>query len=216
MELTGDTNGHVTEEYGERHGAPKKITCRYLTITSKYGTLSLEVTEVASYDPRPTLREYNEFTEDGELISSTLTRRPKKVKGRWYFVNSNKFNAYMLKQKSLVAVKVLLYLASKMTFTSPLVKTTKTFLATQVGCTPKQIWQAVQQLKKDALLVETSVDGQAAYLLNPNYFTIGGNVRSEQVKLWEQLTKPAEEKPKKYIDKETGEVIYYDSESENL
>lgn len=157
---------------------------------------------------RGTIREYNEFDANGELISSTITKRPRKIRGRWFFVHSTKINDYLLKQTSLVKVKVLMLIASKMTMTTPLVKTTKTALAMRSNSSTKQVWQAVKDLEADGMIIELKDEGQTGFLINPDFMTMGSATRDEHVKMWNELTDGGHRQlGRKRIDKETGEVL---------
>lgn len=157
---------------------------------------------------RGTIREYNEFDANGELISSTITKRPRKLQGRWFFVHSTKVNEYLLKQTSLVKVKILMLIASKMTMASPLVKATKTALAMRSNASTKQVWQAVKDLEADGILIEVKDDGQTGFLINPNFISLGSATRDLHLRLWKEYTDDGHRQlTKKTIDKETGEVL---------
>lgn len=164
-------------------------------------------------------RKYEEYSEEGELIFSSVTQRPKTIQGRWFAMHNGKIDKYIFEQTSLVKVKILMLLGAKMILDNPYIKITKAKIAAIIGHSVKQVWQAMKSLENDNLIMETNIDGQTAFIINPAYISKGSKARQIHMEEWENLQrgqKPAPESEEsqteqmedgKIINKETGEIM---------
>lgn len=140
-------------------------------------------------------------------------------------MHNGKIDKYIFAQSSLVKVKILMLLGAKMILDNPYVKITKAKIASIIGHSVKQVWQAMKSLENDNLVMETNIDGQTAFILNPAYISKGSKARQIHMEEWESLKRgntPSPESPDaeterigsgRIIIKETGEII---EESEKI
>ena len=162
-------------------------------------------------------RKYEEYSDAGELIFSNLSQKPRSIQGRWFAMHNGKIDKFIFGEKSLVSVKILVLLGSKMILDHPYIKITKAKIASIIGHSVKQVWLALKELEKQRIVLETQVDGQTAFIINPAYISKGSKARLYHIEEWKALTETGEPnmsdeegkiiKGSKRIDKETGEVI---------
>lgn len=138
------------------------------------------------------LRQYSLFTDDGELISTTLTKKPR-LAGDWIVFYKGQLKRLAESQVEASTLRVYLWLASKQTFEN-YVMTTRATIATKLNLSKITVHRAINWLIENQYLIEAKVEGNVGYLLNPDITTKGAKNKAERKGLWETIKKIAKEK----------------------
>lgn len=138
------------------------------------------------------LRQYSLFTDDGELISTTLTKKPR-LAGDWVVFYKGQLKKLAESNVEASTLRVYLWLASKQTFENYVMTTRKT-IAEKLNLSKITVHRAINWLIENQYLIEAKVEGNVGYLLNPDVTTKGAKNKAERKGLWETIKRIAIEK----------------------
>lgn len=92
------------------------------------------------------------------------------------------------------ALKIFLYIAHKQGYGNPVFgfRCSKKHLSEVLKIERTTVWDALKYLREKFLVLETIVDGQSEFMVNPSYITIGSDKKSrlrEWSRRWEEYFK---------------------------
>ena len=131
------------------------------------------------------LRQYSLFTDDGELISTTLTKKPR-LAGDWIVFYKGQLKKLAESNVEASTLRVYLWLASKQTFEN-YVMTTRSTIAEKLNLSKITVHRAINWLICNGYLIEAKVEGNVGYLLNPDITTKGAKNKAEKQTLWGRI-----------------------------
>lgn len=129
--------------------------------------------------------EYNLFDDYGELISSTVRRKPR-LRGDWIVFYKKPLRKLAEEAPDLATVKIYLWLASKQTF-EDYVMTTRKQISITLGFTRQTVAKAIAWLTAHHYLTEQDVEGNRGYLLNPDITVKGAGKKESVSKRWRMV-----------------------------
>ena len=136
------------------------------------------------------LRQYSLFTDNGELISTTLTKKPN-LKGDWIVFYKKPLKELAKSDADLSAIKIYLWLSGKQTFEN-YVMTTRKNIQEELKLSKSTVQRALKWLVNNGYLIIANVEGNTGFLLNPTVTTKGAKNKTERQTLW-QLAKERNE-----------------------
>lgn len=89
------------------------------------------------------------------------------------------------------ALNIFLYIAHKQGYGNPIFgyRCTKKHLQETLSLSRTQVWESLKYLREKFLVLETTIDGQTEFMVNPSYITIGSDKKSrlrEWSRRWEE------------------------------
>lgn len=169
-------------------------------------------------DKRVAWRRFVQYNRKGELISDTVTSKPRRLEGEWIVFYKKPLKQLAVDAPPLSILRIYLYLASKQTFeTYVLVSPTK--IMRDLGISKKTFYDGIKYLKENGYVQQHEHEGNIAWLLNPNLTTRGRGNNDVKNSLWTLTNKDATVGQsskqvsnvvggkKKIIDRRTGEIL---------
>ena len=89
------------------------------------------------------------------------------------------------------ALNIFLYIAHKQGYGNPVYgfRCSKKHLQETLSLSRTQVWESLKLLREKFLVLETTIDGQSEFMVNPSYITIGSDKKSrlrEWSRRWEE------------------------------
>ena len=177
-------------------------------------SLDLENLEVKSKDKRVAWRRFAQYNAKGELVSDTVTSRPRQLGGEWIVFYKKALKQLVMECPALSVIRIYLYLASKQTFETFVIVTPAKIMS-DLQIARKTYYDGMKWLKENGYVQQHEHDGNIAWLLNPTKTTRGRGQQSVKNSLWSITNKQAGkgqsatqvQQKKKSIDTETGEIL---------
>ena len=93
--------------------------------------------------------------------------------------------------KTPSALKIFLYIAHKQGYGNPVFgfRCSKKHLSETLGIERSTVWDSLKLLREKFLVLESTIDGQTEFMVNPSYITIGSDKKSrlrEWSRRWEE------------------------------
>lgn len=127
------------------------------------------------------------YDDDGEIIVDTV-RKSRSQNGSGFVISyTSKMCDFITQTRQGSVVRLFVYLAHNQQYGTDEktygYRCTHKFLQQVLGMDRKSIYNALQYLKEKFLVVESRVDGQIEFMVNPNYVTIGTG-KKERMMVW--------------------------------
>lgn len=176
--------------------------------------LDFDDLKVKSKDKRVAWRRFSQFNAKGELVSETVTARPRQLGGEWIVFYKKALKQLVMDCPALSVCRIYLYLASKQTFETFVIVTPAKIMA-DLQIARKTFYDGIKWLKENGYVQQHEHDGNIAWLLNPSKTTRGSGKQSVKNALWSltnkavaigQSAKQVQVK-RRSIDTETGEIL---------
>lgn len=116
--------------------------------------------------------------KNGNVISESLTSASRKNGGGFVLSYTAKVCEFLEKTTQGSYVRVFMYIAHHQNYGNDGVygyRCTRAYLVKVLGLTRMGLYKALEYLKEKFLIVETKVDGQSEFMVNPAYVTVGTN-----------------------------------------
>ena len=173
-----------------------------------------------SKDKRVAWRRYAQYNAVGELISDTVTSRPRRLEGEWIVFYKKPLKRLAIDAPPLSVLRVYLYLASQQTFETYVIVTPKKIMQ-DLEMARRTFYDAIRYLKENGFVQQHEHNGNIAWLINPTLTTRGRGNQAVKNALWSLTNKEAAggaaqaadqvsqvvTTDSAIIDKETGEVL---------
>ena len=115
--------------------------------------------------------------EDGEVVYDNLKRRGLSQNGSGFVISyTEKMCEFLRKCSTGSHVRLFVYLAHNQGYGDNGVfgyRCDRKFLMAVLGIDRKTLYRALQYLEQEVLVLESRIDGQSEFMVNPNYVTIG-------------------------------------------
>lgn len=176
--------------------------------------LDFENLTARSKDKRVAWRRFTQYNAKGELVSDTVTSKPRQLGGEWIVFYKKALKQLVMDCPALSVMRIYLYLASKQTFETFVLVTPSAIMA-DLQIARKTFYDGMKWLKENGYVQQHQHDGNIAWLLNPTKTTRGRGQQHVKNSLWSitnkatgvgQSAKQVQSKQKS-IDTETGEVL---------
>lgn len=173
-----------------------------------------------SKDQRVAWRRFAQYNAVGELISDTVTSRPRRLEGEWIVFYKKPLKRLAIDAPPLSVLRVYLYLASQQTFETYVLVSPKKIMQ-DLEMARRTFYDAVRYLKENGFVQQHEHNGNIAWLINPTLSTRGRGNQTVKNALWSLTNKDAAggvaqaadqvsqvvKTASKIIDKDTGEVL---------
>ena len=169
-------------------------------------------------DKKVAWRRFAQYNAKGELLSDTVTSRPRRLEGEWIVFYKKPLKQLAISAPPLSVLRIYLYLASKQTFETYVIVTPAKIMQ-DLGMAKRTFYDGIKYLKENGYVQQHEHDGNIAWLLNPTLTTRGRGNNSVKNALWSLTNKEAtvgqaakdvsgiESNGEKLIDRETGEIL---------
>lgn len=133
------------------------------------------------------------YNDAGEVVYDNKKRQVHQNGGGWVVSYTEKV-CELLKDVSTGSVlRIFFYLAHNQQFANDGkqfgYRCSKKYLQDVLGLDRSVVWEALKTLREKYLVLETKIDGQSEFMVNPNYITIGSDKKSrlrEWSRRWEE------------------------------
>ena len=135
---------------------------------------------------RPAYTEVTKYTADGEVITDCVFRSRSQNGSGFVISYTEKMLEFVEKHSSASVVRMFMYFAHNQKFGDDGIygyRCSRKHLETILGVDRKTVYNALQVLKSEFLVIETKVDGVSEFMVNPNYITIGRN-KGDRIREW--------------------------------
>lgn len=136
------------------------------------------------------------YNDAGEVVYDNKKRQVHQNGGGWVVSYTEKV-CELLKDVSTGSVlRIFFYLAHNQQFANDGkqfgYRCSKTYLQDVLGLDRKSVYNSLRFLREKYLVLETKIDGQSEFMVNPNYITIGSDKKTrlrEWSRRWEEYFK---------------------------
>lgn len=115
--------------------------------------------------------------ENGEVVYDNLKRRGLSQNGSGFVISyTEKMCEFLQKCSTGSYVRLFVYLAHNQSYGTDGVfgcRCDRKFLMAMLGIDRKTLWRALEYLEQEVLVLESRINGQSEFMVNPNYVTIG-------------------------------------------
>lgn len=127
------------------------------------------------------------YDENGEVVYD-VTRRPYKENGSGFVISyTDKICDLIAKIPTGSVIRVFMYIAHNQGYANDGkifgYRCSKKHLQEVLGLERPSVWAALNTLRENYLVLESKIDGQSEFMVNPNYVTIGNN-KKERLREW--------------------------------
>lgn len=144
--------------------------------------------KILSFDERAYMRQTTVCDKNGEIISD-VTRKVVRQNGSGFVISyTEKMIDFLKKVSTSATVRVFLLLAHRQGYGDNGIygyRCSKKYLSEVLHLTRKSIYDAINYLIDNFLVVENKFDGQTEFMVNPDYVTIGTN-KQARLREWSQ------------------------------
>lgn len=187
-------------------------------------SLNLDENQVAAKqktkDQRVAWRRFAQYNAVGELISDTVTSRPRRLEGEWIVFYKKPLKQLAIDAPPLSVLRVYLYLASQQTFETYVIVAPSKIMK-DLGMARRTFYDAIRYLKENGFVQQHEHNGNIAWLINPTLTTRGRGNQTVKNALWSITNKDAAggagqaanqvsqlvTHGSQLIDKESGEIL---------
>ena len=169
-------------------------------------------------DKRVAWRRFAQYNAKGEVLSDTVTSRPRRLEGEWIVFYKKPLKQLAISAPPLSVLRIYLYLASKQTFETYVIVTPAKIMA-DLGMAKRTFYDGIKYLKENGYVQQHEHDGNIAWLLNPTLTTRGRGNNTVKNALWTLTNKNATagqaaeavsevvSSRKQIINRDTGEIL---------
>lgn len=129
------------------------------------------------------IQEFNLFEESGEQILHSVKRRKVTLGGGWMAFYKRALRKFNQDCPNLSTYKVYMHLASKQTY-QKFVLIAPVAIEKDLNMAHKTVFDALKWLQTQGYIQKCELDGNIAWLLNPNVTTQGAKTRYSKQELW--------------------------------
>ena len=129
------------------------------------------------------------YDDNGEVLSEYTTNAPhapKKKNGCGFVLSYTDKMIELLKQYPTGStLRVFLYLAHKQNYAPPIYgyRCTRRHIMEALDINRTSLWECLRTLHENYLVLESVIDGQSEFMVNPAYVSVG-NDRNARLKEW--------------------------------
>ena len=169
-------------------------------------------------DKKVAWRRFAQYNANGELLSDTVTSRPRRLEGEWIVFYKKPLKQLAISAPPLSVLRIYLYLASKQTFETYVIVTPAKIMS-DLGMAKRTFYDGIKYLKENGYVQQHEHDGNIAWLLNPTLTTRGRGNNSVKNALWSLTNKSTLAGQKaaevsevisngeQFVNRETGEIL---------
>lgn len=169
-------------------------------------------------DKKVAWRRFAQYNAKGELLSDTVTSRPRRLEGEWVVFYKKPLKQLAISAPPLSVLRIYLYLASKQTFETYVIVTPSKIMQ-DLGMAKRTFYDGIKYLKENGYVQQHEHDGNIAWLLNPTLTTRGRGNNAVKNTLWSLTNKEARvgqaandvsnvaTAGSQIVDRETGEIL---------
>ena len=177
-------------------------------------------------DKKVAWRRFAQYNAKGELLSDTVTSRPRRLEGEWIVFYKKPLKQLAISAPPLSVLRIYLYLASKQTFETYVIVTPAKIMQ-DLGMAKRTFYDGIKYLKENGYVQQHEHDGNIAWLLNPTLTTRGRGNQTVKNALWSLTNKDAAvgqsakavsnvaTAGKQIVDRETGEILTNGGETDD-
>jgi len=177
-------------------------------------------------DKKVAWRRFAQYNRKGELLSDTVTSRPRRLEGEWIVFYKKPLKQLAISAPPLSVLRIYLYLASKQTFETYVI-VTPTKIMQDLGMAKRTFYDGIKYLKENGYVQQHEHDGNIAWLLNPTLTTRGRGNHAVKNALWSLTNKDAAVGQSaeavsnvatagtQIVDRETGEILTNGGETDD-
>lgn len=130
------------------------------------------------------------YDESGNILRKSAPHRVSQNGSGFVISYTDKMLELLTTVSMPSALKLFLYIAHKQGYGNPIYgfRCTKQHLQETLSLSRTQVWESLKYLREKFLVLETLVDGQSEFMVNPSYITIGSDKKSrlrEWSRRWE-------------------------------
>ncbi len=131
------------------------------------------------------------YDESGNILRRSAPHKVSQNGSGFVISYTDKMLDLLRDIKSPSALKIFLYIAHNQGYGNPIYgyRCTKKHLSDTLNIERTTVWDALNYLRDKFLVLETRIDGQSEFMVNPSYITIGANKQDrlrEWSRRWEQ------------------------------
>ena len=131
------------------------------------------------------------YDSDGNILKRSAPHKISQNGSGFVISYTDKMLELLSSVTSPSALKIFLYIAHKQGYGNPIFgyRCTKKHLSEVLKIERTTVWDALNYLREKFLVLESVVDGQSEFMVNPSYITIGSDKKSrlrEWSRRWEE------------------------------
>ena len=131
------------------------------------------------------------YDSDGNILKRSAPHKISQNGSGFVISYTDKMLELLTDLKMPSALNIFLYIAHKQGYGNPIFgyRCTKKHLQETLSLSRTQVWESLKLLREKFLVLETVIDGQSEFMVNPSYITIGSDKKSrlrEWSRRWEE------------------------------
>ena len=143
---------------------------------------------VDDVDERKRIRQVTITDGNGEVISDSISQVRSQNGSGFVISYTEKMCDFLSKVTSGSIVRLFVFIAHHQNYGNDNVwgyRTSRKYLSQVLNMNPKTVYEGLEYLIKNFLIVENKIDGSLEFMVNPDYVTMGTNKKA-RVKEWSQ------------------------------
>ncbi len=142
-------------------------------------------------DNQQTYKQTITYDDNGNILRRSSPHKISQNGSGFVISYTDKMLELLTDLKMPSALNIFLYIAHKQGYGNPIFgyRCTKKHLQDILSLSRTQVWESLKLLREKFLVLETVVDGQSEFMVNPSYITIGSDKKSrlrEWSRRWEE------------------------------
>lgn len=130
------------------------------------------------------------YDESGNVLRKSAPHKVSQNGSGFVISYTDKMLELLTDLKTPSALKIFLYIAHKQGYGNPVFgfRCSKKHLSETLGIERSTVWDSLKLLREKFLVLESTIDGQTEFMVNPSYITIGSDKKSrlrEWSRRWE-------------------------------
>lgn len=142
-------------------------------------------------DNQQTYKQTITYDDNGNVLKRSSPHKVSQNGSGFVISYTDKMLELLTDLKMPSALNIFLYIAHKQGYGNPIFgyRCTKKHLQETLSLSRTQVWESLKLLREKFLVLESVVDGQSEFMVNPSYITIGSDKKSrlrEWSRRWEE------------------------------
>lgn len=142
-------------------------------------------------DNQQTYKQTITYDDNGNILRKSAPHKISQNGSGFVISYTDKMLELLTDLKTPSALKIFLYIAHKQGYGNPVYgfRCSKKHLSETLCIERSTVWDSLKLLREKFLVLETVVDGQSEFMVNPSYITIGSDKKSrlrEWSRRWEE------------------------------
>lgn len=134
------------------------------------------------------------YDDNGNILKKSAPHKVSQNGSGFVISYTDKMLELLTDLKTPSALKIFLYIAHKQGYGNPIFgyRCTKKHLSETLSIERSTVWDSLKLLREKFLVLESTIDGQTEFMVNPSYITIGSDKKSrlrEWSRRWEEYFK---------------------------